>query len=372
MNKKIILLMSCTFSLICTDEFIPDGYCNVPVADLIGAPINSFFKKNELSIKELYATLDYDKKPLQSCPRIAQLLYNDPVKIIEYRGDEVKIVTPQWNYSVKNKLCKHYWLQASLITPLTQKRCHYHPNNIPYKTTKQTIIVLTKPWHHKKTGQWFVPGTRFVLAHKKKSNKNYFKVFYTDPSHTHIVTIPTSHAREEELLQPTTARKLFIVLLTSWAHHLNKPIPYALGGSSYQGLNNPNTASPLLGFDCGKLITRAAQICGIPLYAGNSITLHNSLQQLTKNDVLKDGDIIYFPGHVIIISNVKKGLLLEARGYGSGYGIVHEIPFSEQFKDIKTTEDLMHAYLTKKKIIRLDKQGKKTEIIDKIILLKLY
>ena len=48
MNKKIILLMSCTFSLICTDEFIPDGYCNVPVADLIGAPINYPLKSSTL------------------------------------------------------------------------------------------------------------------------------------------------------------------------------------------------------------------------------------------------------------------------------------------------------------------------------------
>ena len=355
-----------------TAQFNPNGYCKVPVADLIGSPIKEFFKQN-LSTQELYNQIPLDdRNGIPTCPRMTQLLYNDPVEILEYRNNEVKIYMPQWVYRAKEKNYGTYWTFSSNIAPLTPDSKKYHPNNIPFKTENQTIIVLDKPFYNKKTKETYSIGTRFVLAsHKKSSNQPTFKVLYTKHTHKKTVDIPKTDAHIEQLHNSTEARTLFVDLLRSWVNPNQDPIPYLFGGNSWTGYENTKDTCPLTGFDCGKIITVAAQFSGIPLYASNSLTLKESCKSLKKNDTLENGDLIYFTGHIAVISDIKKGLLIEARGYKSGYGFIQEIPFSEQFKDINTTQDLLDAYFNKTKVIRYEKDHSKTQKIQGIILLKL-
>ena len=356
-----------------TANFIPNGYCKIPVADLLGAPIREFFKKSSSPTEELYQSIPKDDKDGQkSCPRIGQLLYNDPVKILEYAGNEVKIQTPQWTYVAGTKTCTTYWTLISAIAPLTEETARFHPNNIPFTTTNQTIIVTNKPWYNKKTHETYAVGTRFVLTHQKKHSKTHYKVYYTKHTKTKTLDIPRTHAHVEKAKDVRTARNDFVTLLKSWAHPAHESIPYLLGGASYTAIDDQDDNSENLhGFDCSKMITRAAQIVGIPLYAANSSTLQKTLRPLEKNEALENGDIIYFTGHVAVVSNTDKNLLIEARGYSSGNGIVHEIPFYKQFKDIMTTQDLLDAYHAQKKITRLDAKGDKTQTIYGITLLKL-
>jgi hypothetical protein len=70
------------------------------------------------------------------------------------------------------------------------------------------------------------------------------------------------------------------------------------------------------------------------------------------------GDLILVRGHVMIVSDTTKNLLIEARSYGHGYGKLHEIPIGEVFENINTYKDLSEACFGKKVIKRKDKEGK--------------
>ncbi len=52
-------------------------------------------------------------------------------------------------------------------------------------------------------------------------------------------------------------------------------------------------------------------------------------------------------------------MLIEARGYSSNYGIVHEIPLHHLFKDIKIIDDLISEYHHQKPLKRLNKEGQR-------------
>ena len=72
-----------------------------------------------------------------------------------------------------------------------------------------------------------------------------------------------------------------------------------------------------------------------------------------------------------MISDIQKGLLIEARGYNHGYGILQEIPFFEQFQNIFSTQDLKDAYLHKTPINRLNKAGEIVQKINDLQIMKL-
>ena len=389
MNKiMIFLLISSTIPL--TASFVPNGYCKKSVADLLGGPIKSFFPESQLSNEELYKKMPCEAKNRDCiCPRICQLVYNDPVEILEYRGSEVHVKVPQWTYIAQENTYQTYWTEASAIAPLTPNTAHLHPNNIPYQTKNQSIIVLHKPFFCYKTNTHYAIGSRFVLAPKKNTSRHGFKVLIEKSGASKTITLPRTVAHYEEQADPDTIRHLFINFLHDWAHQKHGAFPYVIGGCTanttitpdhYQTdacCNNKGTAfvrphlhSPYGGFDCARLITRAAQVSGLPFYATNSTTIVKTLPSLKPYEYPQNGDLIYMNKHICAISNVDKGLLIEARCYSHGYGIVHEIPFHEQFKDIHTTDDLVAAYRAKKPIIRLDSNGNPLETI-RITLLKL-
>jgi len=73
----------------------------------------------------------------------------------------------------------------------------------------------------------------------------------------------------------------------------------------------------------------------------------------------------------MIISDLKKHTLIEARSYQSGFGRVHEIPLHKQFKGIKTYNDLVHAFYHNKPLKRIDKNGKVVETVKTFKILRL-
>ena len=60
----------------------------------------------------------------------------------------------------------------------------------------------------------------------------------------------------------------------------------------------------------------------------------------------------------MIVSDITKNLLIEARSYGHGYGKLHEISIDQVFEGIETYKDLCDAYYEKKVVKRKDKDGK--------------
>ncbi len=92
------------------------------------------------------------------------------------------------------------------------------------------------------------------------------------------------------------------------------------------------------------LVDRAAQIFSIPYYYKNSETLSRCMRPLHIDEKLEDGDLLWFGGHVMVVTDIKNNRMLEARGYASGFGMVHEAPLCKLFINCTTYEQLVERY----------------------------
>jgi hypothetical protein len=368
------------------DSFKPNGFCSVPVADLLGAPIKSFLKLP--STQDAYKKLPYSVKREQSaCPRIAQLIFNEPVEILEKKGDEIKIRVPHLQYPAKNKWHNTYWTLTNNITPLSSEIKKAVPS------TKRSSITLRKPVYNPQTHTVYPVGTKFVKKSRKQSRHKYSVYIYDSQSQSiTFAHVPKSSCLKTPDKNPTAQQQFFVNLCKEWAHPKRGIIPYVLGGSSISSplktnvfftknapfvnkkaivYDRPSTNNKVcIGIDCARMITRAAQMSGIPFYGINTKALKEALTPLKKDAEVEAGDLVLWTGHVFMISNVEKGLLVEARSYDDGYGKVHEIPYSEQLQGIKTTSDLVTAHFTKPRITRLNRAGKKSHFIYDLEILK--
>ena len=63
-------------------------------------------------------------------------------------------------------------------------------------------------------------------------------------------------------------------------------------------------------------------------------------QELLDGEKLAMGDLVVTQGHVFVVSDVEKSLLIEATGYGDGYGRVHEIALKDRV-DVKNYKELL-------------------------------
>lgn len=379
----------------------------VPVADLVGAPIQTF----ELgkTIKESYSKINIcgsSPTATQGSPRIHQLLLHERVEIVSDNGDEVCIIIPQI-FFITHELHKPqamYWTLKKNL--LTFGKIEAHPNSLEkipraptYKapleiTNAQNTVVLIKPFHDTVTQQTLSAGTRFIIDTSKKFD-DYYNVYIFDRKSSHFKTILIPK-KILLLVQKNSIEhciKCFVSLLKIWAHCTTGSIPYVWGGCSFTHccnhgftehkikLTNGKEISvfkrincpegPIGGMDCAGLITRAAHICGIPYYFKNTYTLAHYLKSLSIDQHLQEGDLIWIPGHVMIVSDIANNKIIEARGYSSNYGIIHEITIEQMFKGMKTYADLIHAYRHQKPLVRLNKEGEEVEEIKKYKILKL-
>lgn len=407
MKRAYLIYILTSFTWMVTATTGRPAMVIVPVADLVGAPIQTFYLGK--TIKESYAKIGYcgaAPKPTQGTPRIHQLLLHQLVEIVSENGDEVCIIIPQVFFitHAHHKPQAMYWtLKKNLISleKLGKQKANLEkvPQGPSYKNphdinnTPNTVVLL-KPFFDPITNQTLSAGTRFMVDTDKKSD-NLWAVFVYDRKVSGFKTsyIPRDRASLVSVRSPQEAIACFVILLKQWAHCHTGPIPYVWGGCSFTHCCNhpfketkkrlangsmiavyarPDCSeSPISGFDCAGLITLAAQICGIPYYFKNTYTLAHYLKSLSIDQHLQEGDLIWIPGHVMIVSDISHNKIIEARGYPSNYGIVHEIPLQEIFKGIKTYQDLIKAYHYQTKLVRLNKEGEEVEEISRYKILKL-
>ena len=398
MKKKIYILYT---SFLCAVTALPQqAFISVPVADLVSSPLYSHpsFKNYQkpydhvpLCPKNLYSS--------HICPRLHQLLFNERVKIIETTLHEVKIQICSAFYLINKKQCTVYWTDKKNITLFNELQQNNIPNQvIPnalsfYKQLQNDahIITLKQPFFCKRLNVLFSAGTRFVYH---QAHQDHYNVYAYDA----LKKIVQKIALPKNCCCPMTTnaqqqRTLFTQLLRQWAQSTQGCIPYTWGGSSFttyaqapftekqRTYNNKqeryyaiDTYLPKqiqTGFDCAGLVLRAAQSAGIPYFYKNTATLAQKLPVLQKRDTLQNGDLIWVPGHVMVVSDVAHNLLIEARFYEHGYGKVHEIALHKVFDGIDTYQDLITAFHNKQPLTRLDKNGKKRETFKQIKLLKL-
>ena len=398
--KKILIWCFILSSILVAEKAV----IVVPVADLVGQPLASFYK-NEKLIEQAYADLAWaglGKLHSYACPRLHQALFNEIVELIEIRGQEALIRIPNLFYqtiSNSNPQSEYWTLRKNVMTFDQLKKydikSSFFPQPIEYNCSdlgrcSRNVVTLTHPFAVPSTKQIVSAGTRFVKAPKQTSKDNVSVYVYNhDHKKIDLIDIPTTHSQSYQ--DGSTQEKIdnFVALLRNWTQSIGT-IPYVWGGCSITHVHPTNqfheqkshynhqptayVVRPLKtdckgGVDCSGLIARAAQIVGIPYFYKNSYTIANQLSMLQPTESLQEGDIIWLAGHVIVIAS--KTTIIEARHYEHGYGKIHEIPLSEQFKGITCTADLEKVFFQKIPLSRLNNKGEQMETYKHFKLLKL-
>jgi len=384
---------------------------------------------------ETYENLPLEAKEVFYCKRIHQLLFNETVEILEETKKEVKIKILNSFYSDKYGIKQStYWARKKdfiLFDKLKKKKLDlsYIPHPIRYNQTNiknnKNIITLKLPFFDKITDQTYSAGTRFVIApfifpslfspilssDKSQYSTNNFsnnpfeiKVYIFDKKSLSFKTtlIPKNIYVHNTQNSNTEKRKSFISLLKSWANSDDGFIPYVWGGCSFTHLckekykekckENKTSqihkksksgkditiyikkdfkTNPIPGIDCSGLVLRATQICNIPYFYKNSSTANKRLKKVNNIKDLKNGDLIFYSGHIIVVSDKKNNKIIEAKTIKHGYGKVHEISLEEAFDGIKTYEDLFKIKKQKKVLKRKNKDGTIVQTKKKFNFLKL-
>lgn len=369
------------------------GVVVVPVADLVGEQLKNIHEYGQLP-------LSGQGEPWRICPRLHQLLFNEVIVIEKKEHKQYCIRTPQLFFITpsSNNPMNLYWTHQDNIMPL-EALLSYNiaPETIPqpfgnaphagHTNKSQEIITLTSPFYDAITHLTFSAGTRFAQADSPKDSSYNAWIFDRRSKSMKKIDIPKSicctNTKKQE---PAVHIKKFVTLLKEWAHLKDGFIPYVWGGCSFQmphilneieivknnHRNQPEVeivvykkkhhTKPKDGCDCAGLVLLAAQISGIPYFFKNTYTLSRYL--LPVEETVKAGDLIWIRGHVLIVADVQKNTVIEARDFSDGYGKVHEIALNKVFKDMNTFEDLMKAFKEQKPLIRLNHPLGKTKEYD--------
>jgi hypothetical protein len=375
-NYTIILILS--INLGAYSERCPyQAVTAVPVADLVGQPLSAPLHYSSLPI--------CGKSSNSSCPRIFQVLLHEQIIILDELGDEVKIKIPHAFYktTTSNELCDVYWSLKKNFIPIKSLNKKNLPTTISYKTTKKELpfcreFILVEPFYETTFRCALSAGTRFVQA--EEPTKKHIPVYALSPLRKKVqkILLPKELCMEyEPTVLPEQARKKFVTLIKKWAHPLRGFIPYVWGGCSFTTLSTHDHFSvhrgrnykgelitffyrpdyhrtnPFSGLDCTGLILRAAQMVGMPYYLKNTTTLANDLESIPNAKNIQEGDLIWFPGHVLTVADLNRNTIIEARAYSHGYGKIHELPLKKVFKNIETFDQLFNAQTQKIPLERL-------------------
>ena len=338
-----------------------------------------------------------------SCLRIHQVLYNEVVTITrELPGGEVAVEIPGVFYLDKHKRKRNdFWMLKRDLIPLrrlSQDVQKQLPPPIDYKKPvaayTENVLTLSVPWCHEKTKQIYSVGTRFIRDTEHDTEDAYAVKFFDPQKRTSVCAlIPKSSALVTYYRAFNRARRVFMSLLRGWAHQTQGFIPYVYGGSSFTEpcferaftkvvskkcavkasywVRKGCKIVPKSGFDCSNMILRAAQMAGLPYYFKNTHALTRFLHPLKKGEQIEEGDLVWYSGHVMIVSDLKKNLLIEAIGYDSGFGRVHEIPLNKVFSGMRNFIQLQRAYHSNRFMHRLNSSGKPWRSVYHIKILKL-
>jgi hypothetical protein len=335
-----------------------------------------------------------------ACPRMHQALFNEQVKILEYQGDEVHIDIVNSYYFTVASHTPHsdYWTLKKNITPLktlNKKDASLIPTPIDYHKKNidlANIVTLIEPFYDPSTKKYYSAGTRFIRNDAQTNNHTIAVYMYNPNLNTvQIAMIPIAKLYTAHNQTAQAQITAFLSIIKHWIDHA-ETIAYVWGGCSFidsHALNifetkkrvhpdralhyyhRPQESLIKTGMDCSGLIVRAAHIVGIPYYFKNTYTLAQKLDPLKKGERIKPGDLIWIQGHVMIIANLERNSIYEARAYDNGYGKIQEIEIGKVFKGVINFTDLKNIYLNNQPLDRLNIHGKPVDHYRECKILKL-
>ncbi|MBA3954218.1 hypothetical protein H0X48_02785 [Candidatus Dependentiae bacterium] len=384
------------------DNFADKAVVRVPVADATTRPLQPLDAQK--TAQELYNLLPLaPDKHLLSCYRTHQFLFNETVTIKRTQGLEVECALDNFFYiDDDGKVRNSFWTLKSNILPLSGLIKNQKINAVPapYCTKKGEIcshtglLSLSWPWYNPSTQQTYSAGTRFIRKPEKDTPTRY-AIALLDSTNlaVKIGYVPKDYSIIEFAKTKDQSKRMFVRMLKKWVANPSGIIGYVWGGCSFIKSYRDNRFSlvsdirfgkqvefwqrpedcerPFTGCECSALILRVAQLCGMPYFYRNTTTIEKCLRPLGRNERVEEGDIIWYQGHVQIVSDLRHNKLIEAVGYQAGYGITHEIELEKVFAGIKTYRDLMQVHFTKKPLKRLDKNKKPLRTIRELKILKL-
>ena len=403
-SKSFFFILILCLRLYAGDKNVQYAYVAVPVTDLLGKPLSLEYPGEDL--EPYYKNIPFSGSA-NSCLRLHQALFNERVTVLAETEQEAKIKISNFYYLLEGDKTPQtvFWtLKKNLITTkqLNGKKVNlsrfpppisYHYNNLD--GVNKNTATLKKPFYDPVTKATYSIGTRFITAASSQEDSFFIKVYVFDKNRLNfrITKIPRYSCVKTTYKNNDDKVKMFVRLLRRWSNQDKGFIPYVLGGYSwtescqkdhYSHIKDTKTSqgghyfsrkewgcNPKVGLDCAGMIARATQICGIPYYFKNTTTLVKQLKPIGAHDHLKEGDLIWVPGHVLVVSSLKNNTVIESRGYTSGHGKMQEVPLNKAFKEMNTFKDLKAAFLQEKPIEHLHKNGSGYQIYTKFKLLKL-
>lgn len=308
------------------------------------------------------------------CSRAHQALMNEVVRVVAHDGDEVQVVCDNVVYGfdrVTGEPLNTFWVKKQklfLLSDLDQEALATLPG--PFDALRGNVVVLRLPWNG------YSVGTRF-MRYPQGDTADVYGIRYCDAHYgcVRMTTLPRYMVHKEEVLSSRVMRKLFVQYAYDLIEHASRTvsdgvIPYVWGGSSYVHpykdgafivksghIERSGVAHPYRGYDCSELILRLAQIVGIPYRCKLTSLMSSMLTEVPRSKPLQEGDLIWMPGHVMMVSNLKRNELIEARGYGSGHGRVQALALKDYFQNITTYEQLRRAAYDRQPLLLLKKDG---------------
>ncbi|BDC34481.1 hypothetical protein Noda2021_04390 [Candidatus Dependentiae bacterium Noda2021] len=374
-----------------------------PVVDALGQPysqttLNACGFAPYNFIPHSFGSLKSDRTV---CPRIHQFIFNERVNVIKETHDEVLVEskdsvyldsgsnTHQTYWIAKESVCALHELELNGINP---NRCI--PSTLDQQLSQpmvHRVITLLIPFVNPITKQTYSAGTRFVYVGDDITSW-YVNTFNIHSFQTQVLQLPKKVGLDSYHNQDQ--RSLFVKIIKLYAgsnsHYF---APLVFGGSSLTAFCDNDAFDlvsiidkkgeeytywvrkalkhPASGFDASSLVLRAAQIVGINYHYKNSKTAAQFLPVIQAARDIQIGDIIYIPGSLLVISDVKNNTAITAYSYAAGYGRVIELPLHKIFKDIHTYDELWHHYYNNLPLTILTKDGNKSRTINTFSIHKL-
>lgn len=328
------------------------------------------------------------------CKRAHQGLFNEVVSCVQEVGDQIQISFDNVLYGhdpeTKEPL-RTFWIPRDKLVYLKDMEdLSGVPAPLAFTDSEPeaSTLVLALPWRN------YSLATRFVRAPEHDTETAYGVKFIDMATGVEqFGLVPQKRCRLEGAISRQQARATFVALTNKLVDYIgalpgNKVVPYVWGGSSctqpyedsfkmgrrgaWTRPEQRKRKGPYNGYDCSELVLRLAQISGVPYFYKTTTTLAEHARELTARDKLENGDLLWVPGHVIIISDIAKNELIESRGYGSGYGKVQRIKLKDYFGNAKTFAQLRRAHLKKEPLLQLKKDGSVDRVVKDFKLLKLF
>lgn len=308
-------------------------------------------------------------------------------ELINYSGDYIKIEHPFYFYEKNGKIVNQFYInkksfvKSQKINKKLKKyitESYYYDKFIKSDFISGTIINPVKiKFKNKKI--FLYPGSRFrfldstdnYLCGYMIKNKTDFIIFEINKDDV-LLDEDISKSDEEK-------REFFISLLKGWLGLSEKhkgTIPYFYGGTAINfplkklnkiRINDKNFYSwekkdkklnMIVGTDCSGLVCLAARISGFKFYLRNSFMQNKYLEKVQSVGDIKNGDIIWIPGHVMII-NKDENSIIEAAGYEGNFNGLVENKIYKRFENINNLDDLINLKNEKKPLILISKNGNK-------------